>query len=74
MAPFEAILYVDIDNPCEELTKKLQEYNIVFKEWKVDQKSVDFQLPLLIAGNGVYTEKQIISYDKYLPKLLIGQQ
>ena len=68
----EAILYIDENNPCDELKKKLEENQISFREWKVNRSLVDFVLPVLITGKGVYSGEQILKFDSNLQTLLVG--
>lgn len=65
-----AILYVDEQESCDELKKKLEQNQISFKEWKVKRSSVEFLLPVLITGKGVYSGEQILKFGSDLQTLL----
>jgi len=67
---YYAILYVDEGNPCNELKEKLNNSKILFREWSVDPSMVDFTLPMLYSGSGVYTGKELLGLESELPILL----
>ena len=68
-----AILYIEKDDPCNEVKEALQSCKLDFEEWKVDKEFVDFSLPLLITGAGVYTGKEIMRFGPDLCNLLMQE-
>lgn len=66
-----AILYLEKDDPCDDIKDALTKCNVEFDEWRVEKNMVDFTLPLLITGMGNYTGKEILRLGPELCNLLL---
>jgi len=66
----KAILYTPENIYCEDLKEKLIRNNIAFEEWPVNDKTVNFPVPVLITGCGFFSEGELMDSDKAIVTII----